>query len=76
MLHLIDEFALHVDFEGHMFEAVSERIDVVVVKINTEMINGLSFRSVVDENGTSKVNIWKILLEQIYPESSSVLVNF
>ncbi|XP_041463108.1 adhesion G-protein coupled receptor G6-like isoform X2 [Lytechinus variegatus] len=57
ILHLIDEFALHVEFIGDTFEVVTERLDVVVIKINPEMNNGLTFRSVVDENGNSMAQL-------------------
>nr|XP_054753805.1 serine-rich adhesin for platelets-like [Lytechinus pictus] len=57
IIHLVDEFALHVEFIGDTFEVVTERLDVVVIKMNPEMNNGLTFRSVVDENGNSMAQL-------------------
>ncbi|XP_041462633.1 adhesion G-protein coupled receptor G6-like isoform X1 [Lytechinus variegatus] len=57
IIHLVDEFALHVEFIGDTFEVVTERLDVVVIKINPEVNNGLTFRSVVDENGNSMAQL-------------------
>ncbi|XP_072178844.1 adhesion G-protein coupled receptor G6-like [Diadema setosum] len=50
ILHLVDDLALNVHFEDAVLEANTDRVDLVVVRIEGD-VEGVTLRSVLDDDG-------------------------
>ncbi|XP_071509160.1 adhesion G-protein coupled receptor G4-like [Diadema antillarum] len=50
ILHLVDELALNVRFEDAVLEATTDRVDLVIVRIEGD-VEGVTLRSVLDGDG-------------------------